>query len=253
MRKFRGIDLALHKSLHTYIVAGSIAYIFVIVLYTLQPFIIYRHRSFTINDPEIQLLESVSKFDIYIINRCSDTDVVYLHGSRINPKIHLEIAKNLSYNVILPFYPGFCTSEGLSSEIEIKKCMLHLADILTQRRNKVKIFGQSIGTAVAYFLSTIIDYDRMVLENSFKNLDTVVKRRWYGFLRFLLYERWSNEGIEEAINIVYLISEHDNFVGKDYSYHGNNRVIILKEANHFNAYKTVPNYYEVVNEALNDK
>lgn len=240
-----------HKSPHTYILISILLHLFFVLIYLLQPFMIYIHNPFSIDDNEIELLESVGNFDVYIINRNSDIDVVYLHGSRISASNHLTIAKNLEHNVILPFYPGYCTSEGICDEIEIKRCMLILSDILKKRGNKVRIFAQSIGTAVAYYLSNQIDYEKMVLENSIICLFSVIKRRWYGILYIFVYDRWLDKSIDEKNNITYLISEFDDFVGKDISHIGSNDYIILEGANHFNAYKKVKNYYKIINDALN--
>lgn len=225
----------------------------------------YQKNNFYIEDSAITKYKTFampdSNFDIYIINNNSKYDLVYLHGSRIKKDIHCSIALKLSkvtgYNIILPFYRGYCTSHGRLNEITIMTDM-HLLKNVLEKRNTVKyLFGQSLGSAVAVYLATIYDVPKIILENPFYNAKAVVNDyRFLRYLSFLMCEKWeTNERIAKIkSSFLILLSSNDTLV------RNKNGLMLagliedctverLENATHFNA-NLNPKFYDIIEKFL---
>lgn len=250
------------------------------VLFLSQNSLIYHKKHFSDKklfslNKNTKLLKSVKIdygcFNIYILeNKNFNQDILFLHGSKIKPEIHMKIANRLyamGYNIIMPFYRGYGQSKGITNEINIMVDMLSLQCIMKERNKNFVIFGQSLGCAVAFYLNKICNYNgrKMVLENPFLNLRNLLAgMMWKKYLNFLLVDSWDNNKRigeyrkKKRNKMMIMYGRKDQLV----RYKNNGAVLVdingvdnvcvreLEEANHFNSFK-FEKYYEYIEELLN--
>ncbi|KAM0674253.1 bem46 protein [Gurleya vavrai] len=199
-----------------------------------------------------------TNFDCYIINKNSKTDLIYFHGSRIKKEIHFEIVNKLSeetrFNIIVPFYRGYGTSKGRTTETNLKTDLHILSYLLNIRNTKQIIFGQSLGAAISIYYANINQIDKIVLENPFYSMKHVVLDFFFRkIFVFLLTEKWASFEIIGNLEskILFLVSRKDQIIENKHSNMladkcKNKEIVYLENAHHFNGYKVENDFYKII-------
>lgn len=133
--------------------------------------------------------------------------ILYLHANAGNMGHRLPIARRIadlvSVNILMLSYRGYGESEGEAEESGIQKdaqaALNHLLEERAQEIdvNRIVLFGQSLGGAVAIDLAAR-NQDKiagLIVENTFRSLRTLVPHvmPWIGWARWLCHQRWESE------------------------------------------------------------
>lgn len=117
--------------------------------------------------------------------------VLYFGGNAANILYFLDdtASKIKEYNFISINYPGYGNSEGKPSEKAILKYALEIA-----KKYKPKhIIGRSLGTAVASYVASKIEVDRLMLITPFDSIADVAQSKYPIFPIKLLVKHQFNE------------------------------------------------------------
>lgn len=171
--------------------------------------------------------------DLYLFDKQSRNDLVYMSGNMIYMKEHLDFCEFLSQtfdcNVISMVYRGVAGNARTPSERGIVEDIKALGQYLDKRivtdrnsavsRTRKVVLGFSIGSAASIHLANVCSVDSLVLINPFMSLASVVETsRFAGIVKPLLVDKWDNmRNIRNvAIPIYFITSERDEIVP---SYH----------------------------------
>ena len=96
--------------------------------------------------------------------------VLFFHGMKGNTEDYAKRAKvftDLNYEVWMPDYPGFGKSSGVFSEKKINSQAYEIKKLALNRFSKEKIivYGQSIGASIAANLASTGNVAKLILEN----------------------------------------------------------------------------------------
>ncbi len=109
--------------------------------------------------------------------------IIYYHGNAGNLERWSKEADRLTkygYDVLVVDYPGYGKSEGKPSEQGFySTAKASLAWLQEQSYNKTIIYGRSLGSAVALYASTQFRSDMTILETTFYDMPTLVKKRFF--------------------------------------------------------------------------
>ncbi|XP_063417944.1 protein ABHD13-like [Mytilus trossulus] len=124
--------------------------------------------------------------------------IIYFHGNAGNVGHRLmnthALFEQCKYNILLVEYRGYGKSEGSPSEGGLYKDAEAAMDFLLKRtdidRNKLIVFGRSLGGAVAVHLASQSLYERhiavLVIENTFSSLPDIARTLFdFPFLKYL--------------------------------------------------------------------
>ncbi|KAF7682495.1 Protein ABHD13 [Astathelohania contejeani] len=209
------------------------------------------------------------ELDIFILNNNSDIDLIYLHGQSINLEIQKNKCKllsdNFNCNVIMPFYRQYLYNGGHAGEVELMLDIEGMSRYIVENRNKNKliIFGTSLGCATANYLATILPQNYqflVILENPFINLNYMANDRMgkLYWIKFLLTEEWPNDQRvkylkNQKIPTMFIVSNKDETIKNYHSMHlikmmGDTACsyVIMEEATHTNAFTYDGFYIEIL-------
>ena len=117
--------------------------------------------------------------------------VLYFGGNAANVLYFLDdtASKIKGYNFIAFNYPGYANSEGKPSEEKILKYALEIA----KKYKPQHIIGRSLGTAVASYVASKIEIDRLLLITPFDSIADVAQSKYPIFPIKLLVKHKFNE------------------------------------------------------------
>ena len=117
--------------------------------------------------------------------------VLYFGGNAANVLYFLDdtASKLKGYNFIAFNYPGYANSEGKPSEEKILKYALEIA----KKYKPQHIIGRSLGTAVASYVASKIEIDRLLLITPFDSIADVAQSKYPIFPIKLLVKHKFNE------------------------------------------------------------
>lgn len=210
----------------------------------------YSPTQFKINEDILYSFQNnIGNFDVYIIDRTSDVDLIFFHGAGIHEDKYKERVRYLKdtvdCNIILPFYRNFGTSKGKVSDITTMTDM-HILGHALKKRNKITyVYGLSFGCATGIYIANVLDVAGMILENPFYNLKSVVAGfKVKRFFRFLITDDWPNYQVIKNVKcrILFLISKKDRLISpKDgerlSEIYSNARIYYSRDSDHTNMYK----------------
>ncbi|KAM0686672.1 hypothetical protein COBT_002102 [Conglomerata obtusa] len=154
--------------------------------------------------------------DIYIIDNKRDIDIIIFGGSNASIVYYKYIMSRLSEykncNFIIPVYRGFMTSKGTSNEINYMTDAHILKKVMEKRKNKVYVFGHSLGCAVGVYFASLFNVNGIVLFNGFYDMRNVVRlKKIKRFFVFLIAEKWETYKIIANLTckILLVVAKHD--------------------------------------------
>lgn len=169
-----------------------------------------------------------NEIDLYLFNRSSSIDLIYMAGNMIVVEEYLDFCKFLSSvfdcNVVSMVYRGVAGNPGTPSERGIVEDIKVVAQYLDSRmssdgsgsgRTKKVILGFSIGAAAGIHLASSCSVDSMVLINPFMSLASLVEAsRFWHVLKFLLVDKWDNmKNIRNVdVPVYFIVSADDGIV-----------------------------------------
>lgn len=166
----------------------GIFYVAVIVgVYALQKYIIFQSDQLE-SDYEFVFEKSFKEFFIKTIDGeqinmlLFKTEiprkglVIYFHGNADNLQRWGRYQKDFTtrgYDILLLDYRGYGKSTGKSNEQKFYEDAKLIYDWATQRysKDKIIIYGRSLGTGVASNLATQVDAQKVILETPFNNIN----------------------------------------------------------------------------------
>lgn len=202
-----------------------------------------------------------NKIDIFLVDRKSDIDFVFIHGSIASGKVFKEtlhkMAEETNCNVISYYFRGMNNRRGQPSEKSIIKESVIVGDYIKSRGKKIVVYGQSLGCSVALNMANSLGSSKLILENPFtKYIEIIEKLRFLKWFSYLAVDTWDNvERIKKNKGeILILASEKDQIVPYDNSYkladvHKNTKVKKLLGSTHFNVLKN-ENYFKYIKDFI---
>jgi uncharacterized protein len=111
--------------------------------------------------------------------------VLYFHGNRRNIERYAPFATNFTkhhYEVWMIDYPGFGKSTGTLSEETLYKDAAIFYKMANARfsSDSIIIYGKSIGTGIATYISSRTDCKRLILETPYYSIDALMNH--YAFM-----------------------------------------------------------------------
>jgi len=145
--------------------------------------------------------------------------IIYAHGNAELAHWSIEHLSHFTRNgihLLILEYPGYSGSAGAPSYASIERSSLAAFDRVAGRsdvdRDKIAIYGRSIGGGPACILAAQRRVASLILESTFSSLSALVAEK--GFPSFLLRDRFDNEAIVSELAIPVFI------------YHGTNDTLI---------------------------
>lgn len=118
------------------------------------------------------------------------------------------------YAVFLVNYRGYGGSTGLPTETGLYKDALAVFDELHTRYPKISVIGRSLGSAVASYLSSRRDVEKLALVTPFDSIENVVRKAYPAFpVSLLLKDKFNAIGhVAEIVAPVLVIIAGDDEV-----------------------------------------
>ncbi len=114
------------------------------------------------------------KLNGWLIKGTSNTTVLFFHGNGANISLRmgkLKMFHDLGLSTLIVDYRGYGRSEGIPSELGIYRDGQAAYEYLLTRtdvnKNKLVIYGESLGGAVAIDLASKVKVDALVVDSSF--------------------------------------------------------------------------------------
>lgn len=106
--------------------------------------------------------------------------VLYFHGNRKNISWYARFAPMFTaqgYEVWMPDYPGYGKSTGKITEEKLYSYSLQLYKLASKRfrSDSIIIFGKSMGSGLATYLSSNVNCKRVILETPYYSLSSVAQ------------------------------------------------------------------------------
>jgi hypothetical protein len=111
--------------------------------------------------------------------------VLYFHGNRQNIERYAPFANNFTknhYEVWMIDYPGFGKSTGERNERILYDDAMQLYKMARARfsKDRIILYGKSLGTGIAAQLASIRDCKRLILETPYYSIDAMMRQ--YAFM-----------------------------------------------------------------------
>ncbi|CCI50486.1 unnamed protein product [Albugo candida] len=172
----------------------------------------YRHpREYDIEHEDVMIpTEDGIRIHVWLLKQSNSLGyptIIFFHGNSGNIGFRLpnaiQLFRNVKCNILLVDYRGYGHSEGVPSEIGLQMDAKASLSFLRQHkkidRNKIVLFGRSLGGAVAVYLATTSPKDHLagvILENTFLSIssmvDAIMPALRY-FKSIVLRIEWNNE------------------------------------------------------------
>lgn len=276
-------DFLIEKSFYKTILPPILIILFYIltIIFSIQNSLVYKSNLFSeekwfelfnkLNQNKENTMKLMSSIEIEnesfktykLENNTDNKTLILFHGSRIDPEKHMKIVTNLAklnYNIIIPFIRGYGPSRGQINEFNTMIDMRCLYECLKPDIENKYVVAQSHGCAVALYFDKISGYKtkKIVLENPFYNLKTVIKSlSWQSFFRGMVVDKWESDlrimqyKDNDCKKILIIYGEKDEFV--KFKLNGEKLMLLkkgikckcIKGARHTNGY-TKEEFYEYI-------
>ncbi len=158
----------------------------------------------------------------WIINPGRDKAILYFGGNAERLSYTIDVAKKRfsDYAVYLVHYRGFGDSEGEPTEQNLLSDALALYDDIKPHHKHITAIGRSLGTAIASYVASQREVDKVVLITPFDSIEHIAERSYPGVPVSLLlkdkFESWKFAQHIKARTLV-LIAEHDRIVPRQFT------------------------------------
>ncbi|KAK2462787.1 hypothetical protein APHAL10511_005178 [Amanita phalloides] len=199
---------------------------------TLGCYLLSLRRSLAATHSDYIKPEAVANYETDEEFAASRPTVVMFHGNAGNHGHRIPLARvfllNMRCNVLMVSYRGYGLSEGSPSErglcVDAQTALDYLTSHPIFSKNKIILYGQSIGGAVAIDLASrnTDKISALVLENTFTSLPKLVPHAlpMLGPLAFLCHQKWDSLSkiplIPPTTPILMLSGAKDELVPKEH-------------------------------------
>ncbi len=158
---------------------GFLSYLgFGLYLYLSQDRLLFRPD---LAPKEVELPKGVKRLfidgiEVGVLDQGSDTTILYFGGNANNALEFFSIAKDFNKNVVVMNYPGYGRSAGKPSQSAIFEAALKVFDHFKNHHNI--LIGRSLGTAVASYIASKRDVEKIVLITPFHSITHIAKLRY---------------------------------------------------------------------------
>ena len=147
----------------------------------------------------------------YIKNRYYKT-ILFFHGNagKLDNRIYkLNELSDLEINYLIVAYRGFSGNKGKPNEVGLYRDSKAAKDWLNNlgiQDEKIVLYGESLGTAVAVDLASKNNFAGIILESPFTSM-TKLAKKYYPYLpvKFLLKDKYNSVNKLKNINVPILI------------------------------------------------
>ena len=150
-------------------------------LYIQQRSLIY----FPVASIQSGLVEKIFENDghsikVSVLNNGQEKAIVYFGGNAEDVDYNAKEFSNLfsEYTVYLVKYRGYGGSTGTPSEEAIYSDAIYIHDAIAQSHGEVSIIGRSLGSAVATYVASKREIDKLVLITPFDSIQNVAQSRF---------------------------------------------------------------------------
>jgi uncharacterized protein len=232
-----------------------------VFLYFLQdyllfhPVVIKKNVAFSISSPYTEKEITTSSNQISCINLLPTDSgkvvVFYFHGNMHNVERYAPYVQCFTKNgafVIMPDYPTYGKSTGKLTEENLYEMALAVYDSYDSlcKGKKIIVYGKSLGTGIASYLSTKRTVNALILETPYYSLTSVAKNHVpiYPVTWLLKYEIPSYKYIEQnQVPTIIFHGDKDNVIPLKNAnklkqvLDKNDQFILLKGCDHWNVNK----------------
>jgi len=153
--------------------------------------------------------EKISHKGTRMYKKAGDNGVVVLYhgnaGSACNRVFYAKLFERAGYGYIVPEYAGYSndmrtpTHELIKGDVQNVVSYLGINDM-----QSVVVIGESIGTGMASFHTSLLAPEKLLLISPFSSLTDVAQRRFWFYPAFLL--------VENAFDNISLLSSYQGYV-----------------------------------------
>jgi len=184
--------------------------------------------------------------------------IIYFGGNAEDVSANIRDFSNIfpGHAVFLVNYRGYGGSTGSPSEAGFYKDALAVFDEIRSRHTNISIIGRSLGSAVASYLASVRDIDKLVLVTPFDSIENVAKKAFPVFpVSLLLKDKFNSVGHVAGIAapVLVVIAENDEIIPRRHSDalaeafpEAQVTVEIIRDAGH-NTIGMFPRYSSVLN------
>ena len=198
----------------------------------------------------------------YVLNPNQQKALIAFGGNNDSMANVAKIYKDKfkDYTIYLLDYRGYGLSSGKPSQEAIFKDALKLYDFVSKKHKTIDTIGRSLGTAVAIYVASKRDVNKVVLVTPFDSiLDIAKERYWFLPVSLLVKDKYLSKNYAKDIKakVLILVAKNDKIVSLKRT---QNLIKALKDKdikvvtlNHgHNDIVEDPKYYEIINSFLKD-
>jgi pimeloyl-ACP methyl ester carboxylesterase len=158
------------------------------------------------------------KIKVTVLNRGNNRAIIYFGGNAENIDYNIEgFSQHFSeYTVYLVKYRGYGGSSGNPTEEGIYSDALYIYDAINKEHDGVSAVGRSLGSAVATYIASLREVDRLVLITPFDSMQNIAQSHFPIYPMSILlkdkYDSVSRVGQIKAETLV-LAAGEDRIVG----------------------------------------
>jgi pimeloyl-ACP methyl ester carboxylesterase len=117
---------------------------------------------------------------VSILNNTKSKAIIYFGGNAENVEYNATAFSKLfsEYAVYLVKYRGYGGSSGTPSEQAIYSDALHIYDIISDSYEEISIIGRSLGSAVATYVASGRDIEKLVLITPFDSIQSIAQSQF---------------------------------------------------------------------------
>lgn len=162
------------------------------------------------------------KLTATIVNQGKSKAIIYFGGNAENTANNFYRFRNLlrDYTVYLVNYRGYAGSEGEPSESALYSDALYIYDSLYKNYKSVSLIGRSLGSAVATYLASERDIEKLALITPFDSIQNVAQSQFPIFPMAILlkdkFDSYSRVGKVHARTLIIAASD-DEVIGKSHT------------------------------------
>jgi len=159
---------------------------------------------------------------VSILNPQKESAIIYFGGNaeivEYNSESFLEMFEN--HTIYLVNYRGYGKSTGRPNQVALYYDALHIYDEIKQRHQSISLIGRSLGSAVATYVASKREVDRLVLVTPFDSIKSVAQRKILFYPMFILlrekHDSASRVPYIEADTLV-VVAQNDEIIGRRHS------------------------------------
>ncbi|HID82394.1 MAG TPA: alpha/beta hydrolase [Chromatiales bacterium] len=225
-----------------------------ILVYVLMGILLFANQRnqiyFSVPEVEINLAESFSirNKDVvlkgWVLNQGKSDAIIYFGGNAENVGYNIPQFKELfrEYTVYLLNYRGYGGSSGKPTESSLYDDALHIYDEIKPNHNTISVIGRSLGSAVATYLASARDVQKLVLVTPFDSIRKIAQQVFWMYpMSLLLKDQYDSYLNVEKINAdtLVVIAGNDGIIPRESSDNlvamfnqDQLSVVVIKDATH---------------------